>query len=299
MAARKKFSGGDVVCIPIDEESLAYCKVLYISNYIKNGILLAVYGETTSIQQVKKNGFGDYLGRFWTFTTEIKNCKVVTNIPVTNEDKLLTRHKIGDVCCLGDDEVDAKPGEEYPDFAGMSYWLLIDEIKDLLDAQSGASRGKKQNQEPLSIGYNENEMGAWGIRTFDSDSSLDYFASLTYVDCPLDAIRNTIDELKGNDWLEIDESWEVLVCAEVICGVFGNSICELPDGGKEVVAKIDPKSASGLGRVCSSILKSIMNSSEILDEMRELGGDEYDEWRSYLKKLMENLQALPNLNGKK
>ena len=76
-------------------------------------------------------------------------------------------------------------------------------------------------------------MGAWSFGPFDNDSAQDFFEGLAHSDNQIEVIENTIAGLKCNEWMEPDESSEIIVCAEILCSVFDRNISVIDFSARE------------------------------------------------------------------
>ena len=135
-------------------------------------------------------------------------------------------------------------------------------------------------------------MGAWSFGPFDNDSAQDFFEGLAHSDNQIEVIENTIAGLKCNEWKELDESSEIIVCAEILCSVFDRNISVIPEASFEIKEGIDRDSAKRLANECAVLVQSILVSSEIYDEMNDVGGEDFSNWVSYMEKLVVSLKSL-------
>lgn len=99
-------------------------------------------------------------------------------------------------------------------------------------------------------------MGAWGIATFEDDSSLDWLCDLVEEERPLAFLKECLN-LKGIDELEYMHCTGVLCAAVMIDALLNGATRDLPDSAVEWLAnykqlkvqKLVPAAIAGLDRV--------------------------------------------------
>ena len=131
-AKKRKLKAGDVLAIPLDDSIFAFCKIVFLSRYLRNGVVLALYPFFSQSQSCENEFADEYLAHFWTFTSELNECEVVGGSVVTKADTELSRCNIGGNCYCCDEAEAAKPGIEYPIYRGKSYMSVVRTIQKTL-----------------------------------------------------------------------------------------------------------------------------------------------------------------------
>lgn len=132
-------------------------------------------------------------------------------------------------------------------------------------------------------------MGAWGYKNFENDIALDWFGEFER-NPTVEYINDTFDYIIGEeDYLESDESFEALACAEVVLNQLDNNyLLDLPQENNIDNIKLD---------ISKDIIKSAIASLEKIlyseiSELRELWieSDDFDDWLAMQEKLLKNLK---------
>lgn len=133
-------------------------------------------------------------------------------------------------------------------------------------------------------------MGAWGHRTFENDSALDWMGDLQDGDASL--IGETLDAINhapDDAYLEVDEASSALAAAELVAAALGRGEGRLTEEGVEWLKEHrDDVRAIGATRARQAV-ERLYQSSELRELWNENGPD--TEWHADVRELLKRLAA--------
>ena len=150
-------------------------------------------------------------------------------------------------------------------------------------------------------------MGAWGTKSFENDSTCDWYDEFCDGDQSVDQLEDAFDDvIENEDYLDYDFCTAALAAAEIIAAAFGNPSEDFPDeeyhtgeDGESILAEPD------LGNIRREVTSEIVEKAQRAvkkvrqyrrSELRELWEDseEYEEWQATTQDLIDRLKKAPN-----
>jgi hypothetical protein len=131
-------------------------------------------------------------------------------------------------------------------------------------------------------------MGAWGHKSFENDSALDWLGDLTDSDASL--VREALDAVAGADedaYLEVDEASAALAAAEIVAAALGKGDDRLnEDAALWLKENRDAVQSVGAARARLAVERVFKSS-----ELRELWDENGDgtEWHADVRELLNRL----------
>jgi len=138
--------------------------------------------------------------------------------------------------------------------------------------------------------YNGEEiiMGSWGVKTFEDDDALDWTYELEEAE-NISFIAETLNAVleRGDEYLERTEASRALGAAEVIAGLKGAAVPDLPVGVKQWINQHELESVSLVKRALMAIQRIKTDS-----ELKELWDDSEfaEEWYGEIENLEMRLK---------
>jgi hypothetical protein len=131
-------------------------------------------------------------------------------------------------------------------------------------------------------------MGAWGHKSFENDSALDWLGDLTDGDASL--VGEAIDAVAGaNDdaYIDVDEASAALAAAELVAAALGKGEDRLNDGAASWLTN-NRATVQGVGAARARLaVQRVFEHSE-LRELWDENGDE-TEWHADVRELLQRL----------
>jgi Domain of unknown function (DUF4259) len=133
-------------------------------------------------------------------------------------------------------------------------------------------------------------MGAWGHRSFENDSALDWMGDLedggaSLVGEALDAVADASDDT----YLEVDECSAALAAAELVAAALGHGEGRLTEEGVAWLQRHREEArAIGATRARQAV-ERVYESSELRELWDENGND--TEWHADVRELLKRLAA--------
>ena len=127
-------------------------------------------------------------------------------------------------------------------------------------------------------------MGAWGHKSFQNDSALDWLSDLIHDGAPV--LGAALDAASGDD-LELDAASAVLAAAEIVAAALGKGDDRLDEDAAVWLAENrDAARKVGAARARQAVLRVFAKS-----ELRELWDENGDdtEWHADVRELLERL----------
>lgn len=132
-------------------------------------------------------------------------------------------------------------------------------------------------------------MGAWGPKTFEDDTAMDWIAELVDSDDERTFLLDSIQVGPGS--LEADECSVVLAASETVVAILDEPRPGLPEELADWLADNDCDDISDLPAIAvKSVTKVLGEDSELNELWQE--GEGYEEWRAEVEQLQEILKQL-------
>ncbi len=130
-------------------------------------------------------------------------------------------------------------------------------------------------------------MGAWGVKTFDSDAALDFVLDIVETS-ELSLVERTIREVIAlDDELDADLAEQGLVAAEIIAALHGHS-SDLPPELQDWIKNKESNSPE-LRHLAHKATKKVLDDSELRERWEE--SDDFDGWQNSVRDLLSRLCA--------
>jgi hypothetical protein len=131
-------------------------------------------------------------------------------------------------------------------------------------------------------------MGAWGHRSFENDSALDWFGDLDDEGAsPVQEILDAVGGAGDDDYVEVDDASAALAAAELVAAALGKGDDRLDeDAAAWLAGHRDAVRAIGADRARRAVERVFANS-----ELRELWGENGDDtdWHVDVRALIARL----------
>ncbi len=139
-----------------------------------------------------------------------------------------------------------------------------------------------------SADYNRDRMGAWGHKTFENDSALDWLGDLADEDASL--IGDALDAIVGADegtYIEVDQATAALAAAEFVASASGKGDDRLThDAAAWLFDNRDAVRQIGAARAQRAVAR-VYESSELRELWDESGDD--TAWHADVRELLRRL----------
>jgi hypothetical protein len=146
-------------------------------------------------------------------------------------------------------------------------------------------------------------MGAWGTKSFEHDSTCDWYDEFCDSDQSVDQLEDAFDNvIENEDYLDYEFCTAALAAAEIIAAAFGNPSEDFPDeehhaGDDEESTLPEPDLKSIRKEVTTEIIEKAQRAVKKVrqyrrSELRELWEDseEYDDWLETTQDLIDRLK---------
>lgn len=131
-------------------------------------------------------------------------------------------------------------------------------------------------------------MGAWGHKSFDNDSALDWLGELVDGDAELvEEALDAVADAEEDAYLEVDEASAALAAAELVAAALGKGDERLNDDATEWLEEHRAAArAIGAARARRAV-ERVYESSELRELWDENGDD--TEWHADVRELLHRL----------
>ncbi len=119
-------------------------------------------------------------------------------------------------------------------------------------------------------------MGAWGIKTFENDTSLDWLYELEE-STDLSIVESTLSEA-DSDYIEASEGCNILAVAEVILALQGKARLDLPEEAEKWVSENKNLDATHLNVKAAEAVNKILSDASELNELWQEAEENYQAW---------------------
>lgn len=146
-------------------------------------------------------------------------------------------------------------------------------------------------------------MGAWGTKSFEDDSTCDWYDEFCDSDQSIDQLEDAFDDvIENEEYLDYEFCTAALGAAEIIAAALGNRSDDFPDaeyhtGENDSDSLPEPDLDSIRDDITSGILDKARRAVKKVrqyrrSELRELweDSDEYDDWLEATQDLMDRLE---------
>ena len=153
-------------------------------------------------------------------------------------------------------------------------------------------------------------MGAWGTKTFEDDSALDWYDKFCQSDQSVDLLKDAFEKvIRTKEYLEYEEGIAALVAAEILAAALNKPSQQFPKANYHLgMNETEQEGEEGieiplpdLNQIQSKLDAGLLNKAiEAVakvqqyehSELRELWEDSahYQEWKAELKSLQERLK---------
>ena len=146
-------------------------------------------------------------------------------------------------------------------------------------------------------------MGAWGTKTFEDDSTCDWYDEFCDSEQSIEQLEDAFDDvIENEDYLDYEFCTAALGAAEIIAAALGNPCEDFPDeeyhiGEDEESGLPEPDLENIRKEVTSEIIEKAQRAVRKVrqyrrSELRELweDSDEYDDWLGATQDLMNRLE---------
>lgn len=146
-------------------------------------------------------------------------------------------------------------------------------------------------------------MGTWGTKTFEDDSTCDWYDEFCDSEQSIEQLEDAFDDvIENEDYLDYEFCTAALGAAEIIAAALGNPSEDFPDeeyhtGEDDIDTLPAPELANIRREVTSEIIEKAKRAVRKVrqyrrSELRELWEDseEYDEWLEATQDLMNRLE---------
>ncbi|WP_169796687.1 DUF4259 domain-containing protein [Chondromyces crocatus] len=131
-------------------------------------------------------------------------------------------------------------------------------------------------------------MGAWGHRSFENDSALDWLLDLGS-ESDLRAALEAVAEADANEYIDVDDASTALAAAEIVAAGYGKGLERLNNDARAWLASYPRALAQDLVPLAHRAVTRVLTSSE-LKSLREPGQEPQDNpWRANLGELLARL----------
>lgn len=132
-------------------------------------------------------------------------------------------------------------------------------------------------------------MGAWGVHTFEDDTTMDWLDELLEVNEPLEFLAESLD-LEEIDELEYEECAAVLAASAIIDGLLNGPNEDLPEEAVEWIEEHHELDVQPLAASAVAGLTRFFDDSSELNALWSENEELYPEWRARIDALAQRLQ---------
>ncbi len=132
-------------------------------------------------------------------------------------------------------------------------------------------------------------MGAWGVHTFEDDTTMDWLDELLEVNEPLEFLAESLD-LEEIDELEYEECAAVLAASAIIDGLLNGPNEDLPGEAVEWIEEHHELDVRPLAASAVAGLTRFFDDSSELNALWSENEELYPEWRARIDALAQRLQ---------
>lgn len=132
-------------------------------------------------------------------------------------------------------------------------------------------------------------MGAWGVHTFEDDTTMDWLDELFEGEEPLEFLAESLD-LDGVDELEYEECAAVLAASAIIDGLLNGPNDDLPEEAVEWIEEHHELDVQPLAAGAVAGLTRFFEDSSELNNLWSENEDLYPEWRARIEALAKRLE---------
>ena len=119
-------------------------------------------------------------------------------------------------------------------------------------------------------------MGAWGIKTFENDTSLDWLFDLEK-SSDLSILKLALNEA-DSDYIEAPEGCNILAVAEIILALSCKARPGLPEEAKKWVSENKSLDAGFLNAKAAEAVSKVLSSASELNELWQEAEEDYQAW---------------------
>jgi hypothetical protein len=133
-------------------------------------------------------------------------------------------------------------------------------------------------------------MGAWGHRSFDNDSALDWLGELSGI-AKLRRAFTTVTQAEPKQYIDVDDASAAIAAAELIAAARGHTMKGLPDTAADWLADHANKVTTRDAQLARAAIVRVQKSSELQELWAENGVK--NPWQREIAKLLERLTKKP------
>ncbi len=133
-------------------------------------------------------------------------------------------------------------------------------------------------------------MGAWGVKTFENDTGLDWLADFESegADALLDALE-VVADADNDAYIDADEACCALAAAEIVAAIKRDDRSRLSEEARTALASYsDDIDADALQPLAAKAVARVKSDSELKELWEE--SDDYDNWVADVEDLLDRLR---------
>jgi hypothetical protein len=133
-------------------------------------------------------------------------------------------------------------------------------------------------------------MGAWGVKTFENDSGLDWLADFESegADTVLEALE-AVSEADEDAYIDADDATCALAAAEIVAAIKSGDGSRLSEDARTALANYsDDIDADALQPLAAKAVSRVKSDSELKELWEE--SDDYDNWVADVEDLIDRLR---------